>query len=76
MTETNNQHVMKQVLTTLLLLTVFSLSMNADRIITYSYDESGNRTGRTSSEETETSVPESANEQVTQEQTGDKIETL
>ena len=75
MTETNNQHVMKQVLTTLL-LTVSSLSMNADRIITYSYDESGNRTGRTSSEETETSVPESANEQVTQEQTGDKNETL
>lgn len=75
MTETNNQHVMKQVLTTLL-LTVSSLSMNADRIITYSYDESGNRTGRTSSEETETSVPESANEQVTQEQTSDKNETL
>lgn len=75
MTETNNQHVMKQVLTTLL-LTVSSLSMNADRIITYSYDESGNRTGRTSSEKTETSVPESANEQVTQEQTSDKNETL
>lgn len=75
MTETNNQHVMKQVLTTLL-LTVSSLSMNADRIITYSYDESGNRTGRTSSEKTETSVPESANQQVTQEQTSDKNETL
>ena len=66
---------MKQVLTTLL-LTVSSLSMNADRIITYSYDESGNRTGRTSSEKAETSVPESANEQVTQEQTSDKNETL
>lgn len=67
---------MKQVLTTLLLLTVSSLSMNADRIITYSYDESGNRTERTSSEETETSKQESANEQTTQVQTNDKDETL
>ena len=50
--------------------------MNADRIITYSYDESGNRTERTSSEETETSKQESANEQTTQVQTNDKDETL
>ena len=43
---------MKQLMLILILVSVSTLSMNANRIITYSYDEAGNRISRSSIDDT------------------------